>query len=316
MQEISVNEMTVIESEIITLTTQAQKMALQYIVEIGRRLTRAKELIGHGGWGAWLSEKVNYSQSTAENYMKIYKEFGEEQISLFSSVQSDKFQNLPYTKLLALTAISSEERDKLSENVDIEKTSVKELEEKIKEIKAERDGFENKKATLEGKLLKAEQTIEEEKRKVSELEEKIKATEKQSNALNEDAIREEYEEKLKKAKDAQIAAEKAKENLEGQIKEEKKKAALEATEKAKKAAEKQVQKEKEELKGKIYELERKLASAVSQETPIISVYFGEVQEYIKTMSEHFKKLKAENPNTYEKLSAGVKQTLHKLVDEI
>lgn len=316
MQEISLNEMAVIESEIITLTQQAQKMALQYICEIGRRLTRAKELIGHGGWGAWLSEKVNYSQSTAENYMKIYKEFGEEQISLFSSVQSDKFQNLPYTKLLALTALSGEEREELAEEVDIEKTSVKELEEKIKGIKAERDGFESKTVMLEDKLLKAEENIEAYKNKALELEEKMKAAEKQENISNEDAIKEKYEAKIGKTKEALKRAEAEKAELEAKIQEEKKKAAEEAAEKAKKAAEKQVQAEKEELRGKIIELERKLASAVSQETPVISVYFNEVQEYIKTMAEHFKKLKAENPNVYEKLSEGVKKTLHNLVEEI
>ena len=316
MQEISLNEMTIIESEIITLTQQAQKMALQYICEIGRRLTRAKELIGHGGWGAWLLEKVNYSQSTAENYMKIYKEFGEEQISLFSSVQSDKFQNLPYTKLLALTALNGEERDTLAENVDIEKTSVKELEEKIREIKAERDGIADKAATLEDKLLKVNQNCDEQKQKIEELEEKVKAAEKQEALPGADEVKAKYEEKLKKAKEAQMAAEKAKEELENKIKEEKKKAAEEAAEKAKKAAEKQVQAEKEELRGKIIELERKLTTAVNQETPIISVYFGEVQEYLKTMAEHFKKLKKENPKVYEKLSVGVKQTLYNLVDEI
>ena len=131
--------------------------------------------------------------------MKIYKEFGEEQMSLFSSVQSDKFQNLPYTKLLALTALSSEERDNLSESVDIEKTSVKELEEKIKEIKSERDGFKDKSAVLEDKLSKAVQEAEKYQKEIETLKEQVAEAENQESVTADETIKAEYEEKLKKA---------------------------------------------------------------------------------------------------------------------
>ena len=43
------------------------------IVEIGRRLLRAKELLPHGEWAAWLAEKVEFSERSAQNFMRVAK---------------------------------------------------------------------------------------------------------------------------------------------------------------------------------------------------------------------------------------------------
>ena len=50
----------------------AQKRTIgRSIVIIGQDLIEAKSKMEHGLWGTWLEERVNFSQSTAENYMKI-----------------------------------------------------------------------------------------------------------------------------------------------------------------------------------------------------------------------------------------------------
>lgn len=124
-------DLAVIETEINTLTTQAQSMALQYIFAIGRRLIEAKALVPHGEWGNWLTERVNYTQRTASNYMKIYEEYGDGQTDLFTN--SQPVANLDYTKALALLAIPRDERAEFAEQVDAEHISKRELEQAIRE---------------------------------------------------------------------------------------------------------------------------------------------------------------------------------------
>lgn len=132
-------DIDVITSEIHELCRQAQATACAYIVEIGRRLAEAKAQLDHGEWGPWLKERVGFSQSTANNYMKIYEEYGASQMTIFGAVaNSQTIGNLPYSKALALLAVPSEEREKFAEKVDVENLSVKELERAIKERDEER----------------------------------------------------------------------------------------------------------------------------------------------------------------------------------
>ena len=99
----------ILAAEIRTLQQQAQGILLSYAIEIGKRLYEAKNALHHGEWGTWLAEKVQYSQSTANNYMKLYDRYGQEQVSLFGGGNSDSLKNLPYTKALKLLALSEEE---------------------------------------------------------------------------------------------------------------------------------------------------------------------------------------------------------------
>lgn len=63
----------VVTDEIKSLVSSAQSVMLGYAVEIGRRLVEAKDLLPHGEWGKWLREKVEFSQSSANNFMKLLK---------------------------------------------------------------------------------------------------------------------------------------------------------------------------------------------------------------------------------------------------
>ena len=64
-----------IASEINVIKEESGKMLLSNAVEIGRRLTEAKELVPHGEWLEWLTESVSYSRSTASRLMKIFREY-------------------------------------------------------------------------------------------------------------------------------------------------------------------------------------------------------------------------------------------------
>lgn len=127
-------DLTAVTLEIRTLHRQAQQMVLSYAIEIGRRLTEAKALVEHGGWGVYIKEELGYSQSTANNFMRIYEAYGQEQGSLFGGeAKSQAFGNLTYTQALALLAVPEEERETFVESHDVASMSTRELEAAIRE---------------------------------------------------------------------------------------------------------------------------------------------------------------------------------------
>lgn len=80
-------------------------------IQIGKLLEEAKCLVPHGEWGAWLKTNVDYSESTAQNLMRCYREFGDEQIDLFSGVSdADFFAVLSQSQMLELLALPKEKR--------------------------------------------------------------------------------------------------------------------------------------------------------------------------------------------------------------
>ena len=121
--------------EIRTLQRQAQQIMLGYAVEIGRRLEEVKAILPHGQWGEYLKNEVDYSQSTANNFMRIYREYGAAQQSLFGGeAKSQAFANLTYTKALRLLAIPAEEdREQFMAEHDVEGMSNRELDKALKE---------------------------------------------------------------------------------------------------------------------------------------------------------------------------------------
>lgn len=121
--------------EIRTLQRQAQQIMLGYAVEIGRRLEEVKAILPHGQWGDYLKNEVDYSQSTANNFMRIYREYGAAQQSLFGGeAKSQAFANLTYTKALRLLAIpDEEEREQFMAEHDVESMSNRELDKALKE---------------------------------------------------------------------------------------------------------------------------------------------------------------------------------------
>ena len=121
--------------EIRTLQRQAQQIMLGYAVEIGRRLEEVKAILPHGQWGDYLKNEVDYSQSTANNFMRIYREYGAAQQSLFGGeAKSQAFANLTYTKALRLLAIpNEEEREQFMAEHDVEGMSNRELDKALKE---------------------------------------------------------------------------------------------------------------------------------------------------------------------------------------
>lgn len=92
------------------------------IIEIGRTLLEVKENLSYGEFQIWLENDVNYSKSTAYNFIKVAKEFQD-----FQPVGK-----LGMRKLLALSGIEADDREKISTEYDLEKMTVKEVDEVVK----------------------------------------------------------------------------------------------------------------------------------------------------------------------------------------
>lgn len=139
-------ELNRITTEIRYITEQLNRTLLTGIIEIGKRFERAKSLVKHGEWGNYVEAATGYSQSMAENYIKIYKEYGLEQQSIFGDLsKSQSLGNLGVTKLLELTAVPADEREEFVEKNNVtEDTTVKELQELIRRQKAENEDAEMK----------------------------------------------------------------------------------------------------------------------------------------------------------------------------
>lgn len=141
--------------EIRELTRQAKAMTLYYGVEIGRRLTAAKELVPYGKWGDWIKANTEFSQATATRFMRVFDEYGAAQIGIFGAeVESSTLQNLSISNALRLLAVPEEEREEFAEAVDAENLSARELEQAIRERDAARKALEEERAAGEGAALK------------------------------------------------------------------------------------------------------------------------------------------------------------------
>jgi hypothetical protein len=43
------------------------------VIEIGRRLTEAKQIAGHGGWLPWLEREFAWKEQTVRNFIQVYE---------------------------------------------------------------------------------------------------------------------------------------------------------------------------------------------------------------------------------------------------
>lgn len=131
------------------LVLSAQTVA--NICQIGKLLTEAKSMVGHGGWEKYLEEKVSYSQSTANNFMRLYQEYGEFGPNL------QTFGNLNPSQALALLALPEGAREEFAASHEVESMSVRKLKEEIAAEKRRADAAEGSAAALRDELGAAHQ---------------------------------------------------------------------------------------------------------------------------------------------------------------
>lgn len=157
----------IVAVEINSIKNQTRNIVLFNSIEIGRRLVEAKGMMEHGNFGDWLKNSVDYSQSTANNLMKIYEEYGADQGALFgNNANSQTLGNLTYSQAVALLGIPREEREAFVAEHDVEGMSVRKLQELVKEremqleaVEVSRKDLAERTERLNGMLKKSEGQI-------------------------------------------------------------------------------------------------------------------------------------------------------------
>ena len=296
----------VITSEILFLKQSAGTA----ILEIGRRLIEAKEQLPHGEWLPWLAEKVEFSEKSAQRFMKLAKEYEN------TPARTD----LGLRKALALLAFEPFERDEfLSQKHEVngvektvEEMTTRELDAAIKaQKKAEK---ENKylQGKLDEKTAEYDSLLRRSQQEVNDLTDEIEALRKQKTEVVEvvDTSRaDKLGEKLKK-KESEI------EKLEAKLKEKESslQAAREAAENQKKALERAVEAENKE-RIRAAKLEKQLASGSAPALAEFKLHFEQAKASINKMLELCQKTaESGDAETAEKFKAAIKGVLGKTIE--
>lgn len=322
-------DINIITAEIRTIKEQTARMLLCSYVELGRRLTEAKELLHHGEWGAWLQDEAEFSQSTANNLMKIYQEYGAEQESLFGETNSQALGNLTYTKAVSLLKVPKEEREDFVLEHDVENISTRELDRLIKERdaaakareEAERERAETAKL-LEGMKDKYTALSAAEKEHRDEAQAAVEArgrAEREKAAAEKTARTAEAKlaEAQRAAKDAEAALEALRQRPEipeALIEKTRAEAAEEARREI--GAERDLaERRAEEAERQARELKKQLAAA-NPVTAAFKLHFEAVQLEFEKLSGALAEIGAAEPGTAEKLKGAVRALAEKMLEAL
>lgn len=124
------------ERSITTITDEIifyKSVGGQAVIEIGKRLIEAKAQLKHGEWLPWLSEKVEFSEASAQRFMQLAREYENPAL----------VRDLGASKALALLALPASERENFAsekhlvngEEKSVAEMSKRELEEAVRQQK-------------------------------------------------------------------------------------------------------------------------------------------------------------------------------------
>ena len=314
----------IIGAEIRGLTQQAKTMTVWFGIEIGRRLTEAKEMLEHGQWLAYLKEQTEFSRSSAGRLMTLYKKYGAAQTSLFGAEANyPTLNNLSISNALRLLAVPEDEREEFAAEHDVEHMSARELDELIKLRVLSEHGAakaeEQVQQAADG-AAKADEQYQKAKKELHLLREKLgnaeaqkAAAEKELSELRELPVEVAVEVDEKAVEEAVTAA-RAKNDAEwaekmAKVKNELSEAGLKA----------------EKLKAKIKNAEEKAAASAAEleklkksqtladpNTAVFKQIFEQVQEDFNKLHGSLLKVRASDPDTAQKLTAAVRALVDKM----
>ena len=102
--------LTQLAAEINAIKNHVRETVYIATCHIGEKLLLAKGAVGHGNWGQWLKDNVDYSERTAQNIITIYKNFNNKETKLFGTVpDAELLGKLNQSQLLALSSIKDED---------------------------------------------------------------------------------------------------------------------------------------------------------------------------------------------------------------
>ncbi len=306
----TIRDERVIAAEINTIKKQAARQMLGAAVEIGRLLCEAKAQVPFGEWGKWLEENVAYSQSNANNLMRLYQNYGEqEQMGFFEENRMELFGELTPSQALALLALPQGERKAFVETHDMENTSVRDIEAEIKAREAAEQAaarLREEKEALARSVQAKEKAAEESQRAAAAAEKKRAAAER---ALSDERarFRQELAEAQKAAAEAagqvtvQATVEPDEEELQKRLAEQAGKLEAEYNEK---------------LRAERAAAEAKLQTVGNAAVQEFSVHFEIFQREYDTLLGACGRLQTDNRETADKLQGALAALLHRMAERL
>lgn len=305
--------------EIITEEIQFYKQqAATSLIEIGKRLLEAKQCLPHGAWIAWLKNEVDFAERTAQNFMRIAREYSNPQTLALLGNSASKAISLLALPVGEREDFLQEEHEVDGQMKSVDEMSNRELDRLMKELEAERKAHEKSQLELEllteesKSALEASDTLREENQKAeeakaeaekrleelkSELEE-LKATPEGETEVSADVmeqLRKEVEaDALKKQEETlQKKIDKAKKDTEKAQKEAKDaKEALQLKEAEMQTAKCFTEKERLENQKQVEALQKQLVMASNTKLVAFKVHFEAVQKELNEMIQCIDDLKA------------------------
>ena len=288
----------------------AKRAGGEAILTIGQRLSEAKAMLDHGEWLPWLTERVEFSERSAQNFMRLAREWSNPQT----------LADLGASKALTLLALPEEERDEFISSVHMvdgeEKTaaemSARELAQAIRDrdaarLDAEKAAAEQRTAELaRDEIARQMQMVNE---SLAESSRQLEQTRKELEELRARPVEVAVEqvadpETVKKAQDEARAEMQAK---------------LDKAKAAKDKAEKQKKELAEELAAATAKLdalakeEKKAAISSDKDLAAFEILFGQAQDVINKLHGLMLKLRSrEDPSSAE----GVRRALLALADKV
>lgn len=305
----------VIISEIHIIEQNVAKTALEGAVQIGTRLQEAKERVGHGNFEQWCQENLNYSKRTAENFMKVAREYGDS-TGLISKAQA--LADFSITKALSLLKVPEEDRETFIEEHDVEDMTTRELEEEIKRLNAEKESRSRTIEELNLSLRREGEAVNEAHHEIEELKRKLQDAEKNAADAGEivklkSSLEKEKEkaraaaEKLKKEKQARQAA------IDAAVEERREELRKEAETKAGKVL-LETEVERKELRAENETLKRKLANAGNESIVKFKILVDQLQDVFDQAGQCI--LVEQDKDRADKMNAALRQVVDKMQGDL
>ena len=302
-----------LRSEINSLYNQMEaigNIGLMMMAQAGQRLNVIKARLGHGNWEKWAGENLNFSLRKANNMMAFAKKV-EDESSIFANPQL--FADVGISKVWALLSAPEEVTEEVVKAPDISEITVKELQERVKQLEAEKaasDAAGSKLQTDYNSAAAKIATLEKEIEILKETpgnEEELKILQAEMNKLQDSLSAE--REKTKKLKDS--------------AEDEKNKAIEDAIRKAREQVKAEAAAENatilsryEESQRTITKLQQSLQNNSQADIAVFKVKSNQLQQDFNSCLDSIDKMNGDDPAQAEKMRIALKTIMSQLVDRI
>ena len=284
----------------------AKRTGGEAILTIGRCLIEAKDMLSHGEWLPWLNERVEFSERTARNFMRLAREWTNRQT----------LADLGASKALTLLALPAEEREQFMEDHNVIDMSARQLEQAIKERDEARKAAEVARADASA----AEQARAKMEADMAVVNASLEAARAEKQKADQETARLEQELADLKARPVEVAVEtvvdpkaieaaRAEAVAEMQAKLDKAREARDKAETRRKNAEEaleQVRRQLEEQAQAQAREEKKAALGADKDLAQFELLFAQAQETVNKMAGILLKVKARDANAAGRLANAIR----------